>query len=333
MTSLPRVSVAMATYQGAPYLEAQLRSIISQTHPVDEIVVADDGSGDNTLDLAREILAGSDARVVILEGEPRRLGVAANFERALHACTGEVVVLADQDDVWVPNRVERLLAEFAADDGCVLVASDARLVDSAGLPIGGTLFGALPVRSTELAALASPGAFDLLLRRNLLTGATMAVRPALLRSALPIPAPWIHDEWLAIAAAATGRIRVLSDPLIDYRQHGSNQIGVSASTLGRKLQRVLEPGSTRTARLVAMSESLVAWLNRCSGAPADRMAAVVGKLAHERARAALPRARWRRIRPVLRQAAAGGYRRFSSQRDLDALRDLLQPLDGPPPLG
>jgi glycosyltransferase involved in cell wall biosynthesis len=338
----PRVSVALGTHNGARYLAEQLGSILAQTRPVDEIVLSDDASRDDTVAIAERLVAehraasgaGTPALVVLRNDPP--LGVTANFERALAEASGDLVVLCDQDDVWRPDRIERALAALAARPGAELVASDARLVDAAGAPIGLRLFETLGVDPGVIARLES-APLDELLRRNLLTGATMLVRRELVERARPFPASWVHDEWLAIVAATGGGIVVADEALIDYRQHGANQIGVTKLSLDGRLGRLRAPRTERNARLLARASDLAQRLpaileRRAADASAgtdagtSALASIVDdKLEHERVRSALPPARLRRIAPVVREWRTGRYGHYGRGAQ-DVLRDLVQPV-------
>jgi glycosyltransferase involved in cell wall biosynthesis len=316
------VSVALCTHNGAAYLAEQLGSILSGTVIPDEIVVSDDASTDDTVGIAERILGSSGVEHRILRN-PAPLGVSRNFESAIVATTGDIVVLSDQDDVWEPDRLSVALDAFGADPRVLLHHSNAALVDSAGEVLPDDLFEALGISSATLAELAGENAFDLLLRRNLVTGATAAFRRELVAAASPFPAAWVHDEWLAIIAASKGRIRPEPRRLIRYRQHGRNQIGATRRTLSDKLSRVFGVEGGRTAGLAERAELLAQRLRR-DGAPDALVARAEGKGRFEAARAALPVSRWARIAPVRRLARRGGYRAFASQGRLDVLRDLLQ---------
>ncbi len=161
------------------------------------------------------------------------------------ACSGKLVALSDQDDLWRKDRIAHAAAEFDRCPELDLLLSDARLVDRDGTPLGRTLFEALEVSGPDLARIDSPGSFPMLLKRHLVTGATVMLRSRLLGSALPFSPDWVQDEWLAIIAAATGRLDIVDQPLIDHRQHDSNLIGVVYPTLQRQEQRALKPQGDR----------------------------------------------------------------------------------------
>ena len=309
------ISVALCTHNGGKFLREQLRSIFTQTRAPDEIVMSDDASRDDSVAAARSAAAEFGApmlapRLRIIENMAP-LGVTGNFQQAALACQGELIALSDQDDVWRPDRLARVGAEFDARPGLLLLHSDARLVDAAGASLGRSLFHALEVKRSELEEIHAGAAFDALLRRNLATGATIVFRRALLGYAAPFPASWLHDEWLAITAAAVGRVDVLEEPLIDYRQHAANQIGARRETLLAKLRKASAPRGAKYRERVARAEILLARLLEFPEAVAPAtIAKMRGKLAHQQFRAGLPGARLARFAPVLREALSGRYGQF-----------------------
>ena len=297
-----RISVALCTFDGADFLEEQLASIAAQTIPVDEIVVADDGSTDGTLAL----LAAAAVRIPGLRVLPptTHLGVTKNFERAVEATTGDVILLSDQDDRWHRDRVAAAIAVFDADPTVLLVHSDARLIDAHGQPLAGSLLDRLRIDAATRTELEHGRALAPLLQRNVVTGATVAFRRELLARALPLPDTWLHDEWLAVMAAVDRSTRLVPEELIDYRLHGANEVGATRVTLAVRMSRLTAPRRERNARLLARARALAERLS--PGPAADEAEA---KVAHEEARSAYPAIRIARLGAVLREARTGRYRR------------------------
>lgn len=226
----PSLSVAIATYRGEAYLAEQLASIAAQTRLPDEVVLVDDSSGDGTAAVARA-WASERSFPVRVEANASNLGVTATFERAVAASTGDVIVLADQDDVWLPHRLEDVAEAFSSQPELGLAFADAVLVDGAGEELGETLWQSLGLDGARRDALAR-NPFRALVRRNDLTGATMAFSARLRELVLPIPRVWVHDGWIAILAAAVAPIHALRRPAVRYRQHGGNLIGAASTSLG-----------------------------------------------------------------------------------------------------
>lgn len=321
---MSRISVVVCTYNGARYLRQQLESIIGQTRPPDQIVVSDDGSSDGSLELARRTLTDWPGEPVLVSN-PGPRGVVTNFQYALGHTTGELVALSDQDDLWHPEKLATFEAAFAEASAVVLAHSDARLVDASGGVLPGTLLGSLTLSARDRRALENGPAIVALLRRNFVTGATTVLRRSLLETALPVPEAWLHDEWFAMIAAATGRLRLIGAPLIDYRQHGANEVGARQLGVAAKVQRMSEPRRERNARLLRRAEQLTLRLEPLGEAVHPGVLdAARQKLEHERMRSALPATRLARLPRVLHAVCRGRYSRYG-RGALDAVRDLIQP--------
>jgi glycosyltransferase involved in cell wall biosynthesis len=310
----PTTTAIVCTHQGAAWVAEQLDSVLDQSHPVDEVVVADDGSTDATLDIVRTWLAGH-PRAQILTG--RVGGTTANVSRAIEAATGDVLLLADQDDRWYPHKVEALVAAMAPAE-VAMACSDADVVDADGQPLGTTLWARLGLTARRRRRLNGADGLAQLLRWNVVTGATVAIRAEVARAALPLPGDGVHDWSLALVAAACGRLALVEEPLLAYRIHDANQVGLpprSAAALVRRRLGDAEVRGVEHAQLVAVAE-------RLSAIGADEAARQV------RARAAFTRRR-DELGPLPGRAAAvgadlarGRYRRYA-RGTRSAARDLV----------
>jgi glycosyltransferase involved in cell wall biosynthesis len=322
------VSVALCTHNGSAFIRDQINSICQQSLLPAEIVLSDDASSDDGVALAQSAVANQQGRQahmqlhVIRNAAPLR--VVKNFEQAVRACTGDLVALCDQDDVWHADRLERMAAEFAQQPGLLLLHSNARLIDAQGAALPASLFETLQVQPFELAWIHGGKALDALLRRNLVTGATTVFRRSLLDYALPFPQEWLHDEWLGIIAAAVGGVDVLEAPLTDYRQHGANQVGARRETLLWKMKKAFSVRDDTLPLRARKAEILLERLLQLGDAVApSTITKVRQKLAHQQFRAALPRPRLARWLPVLQELQTGRYNRYG--RGLHCVaRDLLE---------
>ncbi|MGN2247007.1 glycosyltransferase family 2 protein [Frateuria sp. GZRR35] len=322
----PVLSVVLCTYNGAAYLQEQLESLLRQTRRPDEIVIGDDGSQDGTwllLQAFKEKAAALGIRTQVLRHE-RNIGFVSNFSRMLQQAMGDILFLCDQDDVWRCDKLATITRCFENDPSLLLLFSDARLVDAGGAPLRHTLFEALELTREERAAIHEGRAFEVLLRRNTVTGATSAFRRRLVDLALPVGTGWIHDEWLAIVAAAAGRVGMIEESLIDYRQHAGNQIGMHKRTFIEKWRDLVR---RRQAQLLAEIGRLEVLRAHLAAAPVDfdRMRGPIErKRAHFQRRVLLGAVpRWARWPGVAREAMRGDYRRYVTG-GRSVLRDLLR---------
>jgi len=322
----PVLSVVLCTYDGAAYLQEQLESLLCQTRKPDEIVIGDDCSHDDTwsmLQAFRARAASMGIRVELTRHE-RNVGYVRNFSETLRRASGDLLFLCDQDDIWYCDKMALIAERFEKEPGLLLVCSDARLVGADGSPLPHSLFDALELKAGERLALREGRAFDTLLRRSVVTGATAAFRKHLLDFALPVGRGWIHDEWLAVVAAAVGRVGVIEDALIDYRQHGRNQIGMRKRTVRDKLRDIVVPRQQQFVAEVDRLDALHGHLASTPGDLGEALGRIARKREHFQRRVALGRlSRWARVPGILREAASGDYRRFGTG-GRSILRDLLR---------
>ena len=214
-----KISVAMCTYNSERFIREQLHSITAQTRLPDEIVICDDGSTDDTVKILRQWKELVPWTVRIYRNE-ENLGYTKNFEKVMSLCTGDVVFLADHDDVWMSGRVAMCMEAFEKDPELGLVTTDAELIDAEGNPQGMTLWEY--VRRMQVRRFWGfffpPGN-----KMELWTGCTMAVRRRFLKEMLPIPPNFAcHDIWLYLVMPLYAKIKYLDACLIQYRLHGSN---------------------------------------------------------------------------------------------------------------
>lgn len=221
------VYIALATYNGEAFLEAQVRSLQAQDFRNWQLLVRDDGSSDGTPALLAR-LAADEPRLTVLAAGPR-LGVIGNFGALLEEARqrgADRVALCDQDDVWLPGKLSRSLREMVRLEAThgpatpLLVHADLEVVDDALRSTHPSFLRQLGIRHEATDPL------RVLLVQNFVTGCTAVVNRALLDLALPLPASCLmHDWWLAQCAAARGAIGFIPEPVIRYRQHASNQLG------------------------------------------------------------------------------------------------------------
>jgi glycosyltransferase involved in cell wall biosynthesis len=206
-----RVSVCLATHDGGAYVAEQVRSIVAQLGPDDELVVVDDASRDDTV---TRIEAFSDARISVARNEAN-VGYVRTFERALELARGRYLLLADQDDVWVPGRLEIMVEALAQD--AVVATSVAVLGDESTRPQW--LLRARDSHRYTANLVAT------MIGVRWYTGCAMGLRRDILRSYLPFP-PWLtesHDLWLGLIGNSHRSMRHLEAPSVWRRLHDANQ--------------------------------------------------------------------------------------------------------------
>ena len=255
------VDVLLATYNGSKYLVEQLDSILAQTHQNIRIVVSDDGSTDETLAILARYKARVGEKMIILPNAAREKGVVRNFETLMKAslddCLAQWSVFADQDDVWLPDKIAVALKEMIRIEG----------PDGAAVPC--LVHSDLTVVSDHLDILApsfaqyqrmSPGECTplSLLSVNQITGCTMMVNRALLRMALPLPCEVIMHDWWCGLISGSGRRSFIETASILYRQHGSNQVGAKDRSLKSRLVRMATDGVSVGRRVRSLGHSTYA---------------------------------------------------------------------------
>lgn len=306
-----RISVALCTYNGERFLEQQLRSIVEQRRAPDELVICDDASRDNTVELARDVLRSAPFPVRLRVNE-HNLGSAKNFERAIRMCEGEIIALADQDDVWAVDKLARMEHAFLACPDTDLVFTDAVVVNESLEPLGYGVWDAVKFSSSERREVDDGNAIRALLRHNVVTGATMAFRAELRSLLLPLPSEGVHDAWIALLIAATGRVRRIRAQLIKYRQHGANQIGARRLDLFERLRRPCERSLYEARNALIQFQHARERLHEAN-APVrpEVLRDFDRKILHVRRRLkiALRERGW--IRLMLRESLTGRYHRYS----------------------
>src|SRR6478736_965823 len=200
------VSVCMATHNGARFLQQQIDSILPQLKDGDELIIADDGSTDGTISI---IESYHDTRIYRLPAK-KFDDPTKNFEYALGHCNNEIIFLADQDDVWHPNKIEVMTSELAL---CDLVVCNCRLIDENGNVLSNSFFEQNHSREGLVKNLI----------KNSFVGCCMAFQCKLLKRILPFPMKIsMHDQWIGLVAQRYFTVNFIPQTLVDHRRHSSN---------------------------------------------------------------------------------------------------------------
>lgn len=216
------ISVAIACYNGEKYIKEQVQSILDQTLQVDEIIISDDGSSDHSLKIVKEL---NDPRIHIHKNKGRH-GYCGNFENAISLCTGDLIFIADQDDKWDLNRVEKTLEFFHKYPDADLVFCNGRYIDRNGTIMGNDRM--LPKMSTEAGKIPRDKYLDNSVSVSLAPGMAMCITKKLSEKTLPFPeSQGNHDQWLMFCALCEDSAYYLNEQLVSYRLHGNNVTGKS----------------------------------------------------------------------------------------------------------
>lgn len=300
-------------------MRTQLASLVDQTMPIDEVIVCDEGSTDKTL----EILAQYQSKLpLIIHQNPERLGTYRNFEKAISLCTGDYIFPADQDDFWDIQKIERISTYFDQHPEFDVVFTDAVLVDEFGQVSKDKLWATFRFREQQQKEWKAGKALEILLDGNRVTGCTMGLRKSFFPKIAPFPANlpsfFLHDAWMAIAAACENRIGFIPASYVQYRQHSEQQVGVrgeqgKAPTLWDRMKRPHEEKTGPYLKKYNFLVSLRAEIEQKF--PGQSFEALDAKIDYWYRRSHLPNARFLRIKKVMQNLLSGNYHRFA---DIDA---------------
>ena len=319
----PKISIALCTYNGAKFLSSQLESYLVQTRRPDEVVVCDDRSNDQTVGILKAFAERAPFLVRVLVND-QNLGSTKNFEKAISLCSGEFIFLSDQDDIWNPDKIEKMVGAFENDPDVGLVFSDVELVDESSTIEEKTLFSdSLSLKEREM--IENGDLFSVLLNRDVVIGGAMSFRSKYSDYILPIPSDipiMIHDGWIAMAVSAITKTVFLDQPLIKYRQHAGQQTGVTNYIPGvfkLSWKEAMGKGELKHKIRKERLESFNKHFNSNLDIPGDKLKALKEEIRyqqeyarHYRLRKELSDNHTKRLWPVVGELLSGRYHRFSN---------------------
>jgi len=222
----PEVSIAMCTYNGDKFLEEQLISIFNQDYlNITEIICVDDNSNDNTWNILNEF-SKKNERFKITRNTSN-IGFIKNFEKAILMCKTQFIAIADQDDIWQPNKISKLVKAIGPN---LMVYSDNNYIDVNGNSLG--------IKSSDIRNITTCTNCLSFAFFNVISGHTMLINRNLLNHTVPFNSEIPHDHWLAFHASQYGKIAVVNEPLVGYRLHENNSLGVLGIDIsGKKLSK------------------------------------------------------------------------------------------------
>ena len=217
-----RISVAVCTYNGEKYISGQIRSILKQTMEVDEIIICDDNSTDKTKEILTEFAAENLYIKLVFNKE--NLGFVKNFEKAISQCSGDIIFLSDQDDIWVENKIEIMMRTFDENPKYSYIFSDANVVDETGKNLGYSLWESVNFNKKKQKKFQTGKQKEILIYGNYITGATLAFRSEIKKFIIPFSINFFHDHWIGLLISFIDSSGLfLNEKLINYRIH-SNQV-------------------------------------------------------------------------------------------------------------
>lgn len=335
MTSPLRISVAMATYNGGRYICEQLESLAAQTRTPDELVISDNSSDDRTIDLARGFAQRLRFPVHILRND-RNLGLIGNFDRAVAACTGDIIFLCDQDDVWLPRKIAETVGALARHPSAGMAISNSELADQNLRPMGCTQYTSHNTHYPRYERVYGAGvaAVRFLIEIGGALGHTMAFRRTLrlVSPVADITRDCPHDAVRGILAASLYDVVALPTCLTLYRRHPGQVTSfretppLPSERLRRRLHAIFVDHD-RTAgrrRQFARDMRTVAAGLESAGADPSVVQFLEGKARLAEFQANLPRSRLARVAPVFAILSAGQDSMYGNGL-VTALRDLVIP--------
>ncbi|OPX84749.1 MAG: putative glycosyltransferase EpsE [Pelotomaculum sp. PtaB.Bin104] len=307
-----RLSVAMCTYNGARYLEEQLDSIAAQIRQPDELVVCDDHSTDATVEIIQTFISRAVFPVRLIKNE-NNLGSTKSFETAIDLCTGDIIALSDQDDVWQADKLMLIEAKFVDSPSIGLVFTDAVVVDEYLRPMGYRIWQSLGFNLADRKKIEAGKAVEVLLKRNIVTGATMAIRANFKKVFMPIPSEWAHDAWIALMVAACADLGMIPEPTIKYRQHINQQIGIKRNGFLKKLTMARGTKSNTYLNQLEKYRAAHEWLiENVEVLPGKEVALQLeDKMAHLTVRGNIPAGILPRLFSVIEELRTYRYHRYS----------------------
>jgi len=319
-----KISIAMATYNGAKYLQEQLDSFVNQTRKPDELVVCDDGSTDETLDVLEKFKKESPFAVRIYQNESN-LGYIKNFDKALALCSGDIVFLSDQDDVWLPEKLEIIEQDFVKNSEVMVVLNDQIITDDSLMSTGSSTLGNIRLMGFNDSWHSA--------------GCCTTVRKIFLDIICPIPnEAHGHDGWINTLSEALNVRLVIDSKLQYYRRHNvntSNSIATRTSQVSsfdvvkeyglkdvtQGWRRQIDLCEKYKQRLIDKTKILEKLnLKQSKDKALEELSKKIISLEHRILIVSKPR--WRRIVFVIRFWFDGGYGHFSGWKSV--IKDILR---------
>jgi len=253
----PLVDILMSVYNGEKFLVDQLESLLSQTHKNWRLVVRDDKSTDSSVRVLCEYRSRYPEKIIFASDQRGRLGACQGFAQAVHHSSADYMMFCDQDDVWLPTKVESSLAEILRLERLhpgmpIVVYTDLIVVDEELKVIAESFWRYQQIDPQD-------NSLSTLILDNVATGCTMIMNRPLKELAAPVPSEAvIHDWWFTLVCSVYGKVSYLSDRTVLYRQHGRNEIGAQDYRLSIRIRRVCKSPQgfySRTTKMAGLARA------------------------------------------------------------------------------
>ncbi|BDQ12541.1 glycosyltransferase family 2 protein [Sediminibacterium sp. TEGAF015] len=251
----PLVSVILATYNGEMFIREQLESILNQTYPNIELIIIDDCSTDNTLNLIQDFCNNNNScRLIKNESN---LGYIKNFEKGMSLAQGAFIAPADQDDIWHPEKIEILINSI--DEYTNIVYCDSLLVNYKGESLGKNLSDVKQLTNFNNCIMFAIG--------NSAAGHAMLIKRNVVFDSIPFPTMIPHDHWLGFVASLSGNVKFINKVLVQYRQHSLSVFGAKKAVNQQgKVVGVSKKRIPKDKKLSLIKDRVLIMYNKCPDA-------------------------------------------------------------------
>jgi len=251
-----QVDILLGTYNGAIFLAAQIDSILKQSFTDWKLIIRDDGSSDETSEILLDYQSQYPQKIVVLENNNENIGVILNFSQLLETSNAPYIMFCDQDDIWLPEKIELTLSEILSIEKSnpnipLLVHTDLKVVNTSLDILNDSYWSYQGINPNY-------DTFNRLLIQNVITGCTVMINKQLAQLALPIPNEVImHDWWLGLVASSFGQIHHINTPTVLYRQHDNNDTGATSFNLDTILTQLKNLSNLNLNKYLLQAKSLL----------------------------------------------------------------------------
>lgn len=245
------IDILLATYNGEKYLSEQIESIINQTYKEWILYIRDDGSKDNTINIVKRYVEMHPKKIKFIEDNKSSLGAKMNFAELIRYSKNDYCMFCDQDDFWLPNKIEitflkmKEVEEIYGKKEPILIHTDLKVVDENLNTINNSFWGYMNLNYKK-------SSLNYMITQNMITGCTMMINKSLVDVVEVIPSEsYMHDWWIGLVASVFGKIDIVDEGTILYRQHNNNEIGAKKE---RPINMLINKMKSRTKVVIFESE-------------------------------------------------------------------------------